>query len=180
MNPRVRAMFTSPRRLWSTVAITVAVCLFAMATVLAVRINTTLDRMETAKARPSIGVTAPGDVVPPVPDLASTGPLTTRDEEFVADPFADLGDPTPVVLAAVASWKGMDVEAMQRVFLPGALEQVIGTPPARSFRVTGEAVVETPGPTRSVLLLPTTVKPLEVIVVAVENRWMIESIGYRN
>lgn len=173
----IRLLFDSPRRLWLSIALTILTILIIMAVVLAVRINQAFDRVEQAKASPAPTLSTDA-TLPPMP---TTGPLTTQDQEYLAtdDPFDALGDPTPVVLSAVAAWVRLDVEAMQKVYLPAALDSVVGTPPGRGFRVTGPAEVVEPGPTRSVLIVPTSVQPLEVVTVGVEGRWMVESIGYR-
>jgi hypothetical protein len=177
MNAPVLKVFSSPRRLWMTVGTTIIVIFVIMAMVLAVRINQALDVAPTASP------TATGDGLPVLPDVDVSPSLTTRDQEFLdtptADPFADLGDPRPVVLSAVEAWRSMDVEAMQKAYLPAALDEVVSTPPGTGFRVTGEIEVTKPGPTRSVLTLPTNVRLLEIVVVGVDGRWMIESIGYR-
>jgi hypothetical protein len=172
-------IFQSPRRLWASIGTTIIAIFVVMALVLAVRINQALDGVPTAA--PSATGSDAG--LPVLPDVDVSPSLTTRDQEFLdtpsADPFADLGDPTPVVLSAVDAWRTMDIEAMERVYLPAALDQVVSTPPGSGFHVTGEATVVTPGPTRSVLTVPTSVRLLEVVAVGVDGKWMIESIGYR-
>ena len=179
MNAPIRRMFSSPRRLWVTIGTTIIVIFVVMAGVLAVRINQALDGVP--RASPS--ATGPDAGLPVLPEVDVSPSLTTRDQEYLdrptADPFADLGDPRPVVLSAVEAWRTMNIEAMQKAYLPAALDEVVSTPPGTGFRVTGEPKVTEPGPTRSVLTLPTNVKLLEIVTVGVDGRWMIESIGYR-
>lgn len=177
MNAPVRTMFSSPRRLWITIGITIMIVFVVMAIVLAVRINRTLESIPTAS--PS----ATGDAgLPVLPDVDASPSLTTRDQEFLEtptnDPFADLGDPRPVVLSAVDAWQDMDVERMQKSYLPASLDEVIANPPGSGWKITGEITVTEPGPTRTVLTLPTSVRLLEIVAVGADGRWMIESIGY--
>lgn len=168
-------MFYSPRRLWLTIGCTFLGVMVVMATVLAVRIDRTLGSIPHAK--PSVEMTTePLDMTPVTPTL------TTRDQEYIdsppADVFADLGDPTPRVLAAVDAWVDGDIEGMQKRYLPAALDDVIGNPPGNGFRLTGEPVVAESGPTRSVLRIPTSAGMLEIVAVGVDGQWMIESMGY--
>ncbi len=175
MNATVRTMFSSPRRLWSTIGVTIAMVFVVMAVVLSVRINQALE--DVPPSRPSTsgvaGVATPAGVAPS---------LTTRDQEFLdaptGDPFAALGDPRPGVLSAVDAWVDMDVDRMRKVYLPASLDEVIANPPGGGWRIAGEIKVTEPGPTRAVLTLPTNVRLMEIVVVGVGGRWMIESIGY--
>lgn len=166
-------VFESPRRLWITIGTTIIVVFVIMAMVLAVRINQALEAVPAASPTAAPGL--------PAVDVSPT--LTTRDQEYLdsptADPFKDLGDPRPVVLSAVEAWRSMNVEAMQKAYLPAALDQVVSTPPGSGWRITGEIKIAEPGPTKAVLTLPTNVKQLEITAVGVDGRWMIESIGYR-
>lgn len=173
----ITRIFESPRRLWMTIATVIIIVFVVMAGVLGVRIHLALEGISpTAKPTATSGL-------PVLPDVDVSPSLTTRGQEYLdeptADPFADLGDPRPGVLSAVEAWRTMDIEAMQKAYLPAALDQVVSTPPGRGFKVTGEITVTKPGPTRSVMTLPTNVRLLEIVTVGVDGRWMIESIGYR-
>lgn len=169
-------VFQSPRRLFGTAAASVLVVMTGVALVLALRINAALDDVGRARADPMATTIA---TLAPV----ATGTLTTRDQEYLnqtPDAFADLGDPRPRAQSAVAAWIRGDLDAMQEIYLPAALDDAVGSPPAPGFRIQGEPWVESGGPTRAVILARTNGPLLEIVMVGADDVWMVESIGYRS
>lgn len=182
-------LFDRPGRLAAVLTGVAVASLIAVVVVLALRVQGLSEQM-TPGATPTPSGTALPGLTPPTggeqglatPDPApTTGGLTRPDSSFATvteQAFPDAGDPTPIAIEAVNEWIKWDFAALEDNLLPGVLEEAVANPPARDMRVDGVAKVTEPGPTQSVVTVPTNKGDLLVTCVTVNGSWMIESMGW--
>jgi hypothetical protein len=178
-------LLEKPGRLGMTLGIVGAVVLVAMMLMINYRVDKLGDSIPTATPDQGVGSTpldtGDGERLATPEPTPTDGDLTVPDDAYatVTDrAFPDAGDPTPTAIEAVNEWMAWDFQGLEDNLLPGVLEEATANPPQRGTRVDGVARVTTPGPTQSVVTVPTTKGKLNVTLVVTEGKWMIESMGW--
>lgn len=174
--------FENPRRMNAILIGAVAVILVGLVITMTWRTEAALDRMES-RSTPTASPTGV-DLSGPLPDERyATTPTAPVPTSALANPdesaFPNAGDPTPIVLSAVDTWRRWDFDVLGKYMLPGVLEEATANPPARDMKVTGVARVSEPGPTQSVVDVPTNKGVLAVTTVVVDGEWKVESLGWK-
>lgn len=132
---------------------------------------------------PDQRLATPGPASPSASEpLTGQGPdatFTPAPVETIPQAFTDLGDPRPVALRSVRAWLAGRNSDLEGDLLPGVLDEALANPPRRGARINGTARVTEPGPTASVVVVPTSRGDLSVSLVVVNReRWMVEAFGW--
>lgn len=181
-------LFERPGRLWAVTGIACVTGLVLAVVVLIVRVDRTADALERRTAEPSITVSTGGESFGITPDPAPTRrPLGPTEPDITptsidTNAFVDAGDPEPRVIAAINAWADWQFEDFATYMLPAAEEDATANPPGSQpgdLKITGVAEVVEPGPSQSVVKVPTNKGTLLVDVVIQDRQWWIASMGWQ-
>lgn len=190
-------IFDKPGRPERLLVLAALLAVAVMVLVLLVRVNALSDRAnQVDNADPAAvptagerGLATPGPTDLPQADggLSSGQPdeaiTPAPDGGLQTDPtqqaFPSVGDPTPIALRAVRNWLAGRYSDLEGDLMPGVLEEVTANRPPAGTAINAAAHLSAPGPTESVVTVPTNKGDLNVTLIVVNSkRWMVESMGW--
>lgn len=160
-------IFQNYQRTVIVAVLAMLVAMVAFGTVFTVRINRLGDAIAN---RPHATFTPPS--------LGGSPASPSTEATQTPHQFLSMGTATAPALDAVNAWIDWRFGDLEGRMTPSALEDATANPAPKDLKVTGQAVIEKPGPTRQQIGIPTNYGILHATCVVQDGKWLVDSLGW--